>query len=96
MSRDNNNLLILLILEKDREEFKQGAVAQRLREDYLEQKGRLRKAVASSYSGHGDLIDLRCKDHKDSITCLCLTNDGKFLYSGSKDGSLVKCMLTTH
>lgn len=76
--------------EKDRAEFEEGAVAQRLREEYLEQKGRLRKTVASNYIGHKELTLLRCKEHKGPITCICLSNDGSILYSGSKDGSLVK------
>lgn len=43
---------------------------------------------------HKELILLRCKEHKLSITCICLSNDGNILYSGSKDGSLVKCKFT--
>lgn len=57
----------------------------------MEEKGKLRKQIASNYTGHGELIDLRCKDHKNSITCLCLSSNGKLLYSGSKDGTIVKC-----
>ncbi|XP_012055055.1 PREDICTED: U3 small nucleolar RNA-interacting protein 2 [Atta cephalotes] len=76
--------------EKDRAEFEEGAVAQRLREEYLEEKGRLKKNVAIYYTGHDHLITLRCKEHKASITCICLSSDGSILYTGSKDGSLVK------
>ncbi|XP_072754920.1 U3 small nucleolar RNA-interacting protein 2 [Anoplolepis gracilipes] len=76
--------------ERDRAEFEEGAVAQRLREEYLEQKGRLKKTVASNYIGHKELILLRCKEHIGPITCICLSSDGSTLYSGSKDGSLVK------
>ncbi|KAL0107025.1 hypothetical protein PUN28_015525 [Cardiocondyla obscurior] len=76
--------------EKDRAEFEEGAVARRLREEYLEEKGRLRKYVAVNYVGHKELITLRCKEHKSSITCICLSSDGNILYSGSKDGSLIK------
>ncbi|XP_026825161.1 U3 small nucleolar RNA-interacting protein 2 isoform X2 [Ooceraea biroi] len=79
--------------EKDRAEFEENAVAKRLREEYLEEKGRLRKTIAINYVGHGELISLRCKEHKGSITCLCLSSDGSVLYSGSKDGSLVKWSL---
>ncbi|XP_015609641.1 U3 small nucleolar RNA-interacting protein 2 isoform X2 [Cephus cinctus] len=76
--------------EKDRAEFEEGAVSRRLQEEYLEEKGRLRKTVASNYVGHKEPIVLKCKDHKDSITCLCLSSNGTFIYSGSKNGSLVK------
>ncbi|XP_011647664.1 U3 small nucleolar RNA-interacting protein 2 [Pogonomyrmex barbatus] len=76
--------------EKDRAEFEEGAVARRLREEYLEEKGRLRKTIAINYVGHNELIILKCKEHKSSITCICLSSNGNILYSGSKDGSLVK------
>lgn len=85
---------IFNITEKDRKEFEEGAVARRLREEYLEEKGRLRKTVAINYVGHNEFIILRCKEHKLSITCICLSSDGNILYSGSKDGSLVKCKFT--
>lgn len=67
------------------------AVTKRLQDEFLETKGRLRKTLASSYSGHGEIVSLSRKHHRDSITCLCVSNDGNFLYSGSKDGALVKC-----
>ncbi|XP_025990665.1 U3 small nucleolar RNA-interacting protein 2 [Solenopsis invicta] len=76
--------------EKDRAEFEEGAVARRLRDEYLEEKGRLRKTIAANYVGHDEFIILKCKEHKSSITCICLSSDGNILYSGSKDGSLVK------
>ncbi|KOC67510.1 U3 small nucleolar RNA-interacting protein 2 [Habropoda laboriosa] len=79
--------------EKNRAEFEEGAVTKRLHEEYLEEKGRLRKTVASNYINHDEPIVLRCKEHKSSVTCLCLSSNGKFLYSGSKDGSLVKWSL---
>ncbi|XP_011876149.1 PREDICTED: U3 small nucleolar RNA-interacting protein 2 [Vollenhovia emeryi] len=80
--------------EKDRAEFEAGAVTRRLREEYLEEKGRLRKTIAINYVGHNEFITLRCKEHKSSITCICLSSDGNILYSGSKDGSLVKWSVT--
>ncbi|XP_015122439.1 U3 small nucleolar RNA-interacting protein 2 [Diachasma alloeum] len=76
--------------ERDRTEFEEGAVSRRLQEEYLEEKGKLRKIVASTYTGHGEFVELRCKDHRDSITCLCISSNGKYLFSGSKDGSIVK------
>lgn len=82
------------ILEKDRAEFEEGAIARRLREEYLEEKGRLKKTIALNYVDYNELMTLRCKEHKSSITCICLSSDGNILYSGSKDGSLVKCKFT--
>ncbi|XP_014214805.1 U3 small nucleolar RNA-interacting protein 2 [Copidosoma floridanum] len=80
--------------ERDRKEFEEGAIEKRLKEEYLEEKGRLRKVVANTYMGHGEPQILKCKDHKNSVTCVCLSNDGQFLFSGSKDGSLVKWSLS--
>ncbi|XP_014486859.1 PREDICTED: U3 small nucleolar RNA-interacting protein 2 isoform X2 [Dinoponera quadriceps] len=82
--------------EKDREEYEEGAVSRRLREEYLEEKGRLRKTIAANYVGHKDLISLKCKQHKLPITCICLSTDGSVLYSGAKDGSIVKWSLKTN
>ncbi|XP_020709446.2 U3 small nucleolar RNA-interacting protein 2 isoform X2 [Athalia rosae] len=79
--------------EKDRAEFEEGVVTKRLQDEYLEEKGRLRKTVANNYTGHAEPFLLRCKDQKSSITCLCLSSDGKFAYSGSKDGTVVKWSL---
>ncbi|KAF7391129.1 hypothetical protein HZH66_009609 [Vespula vulgaris] len=79
--------------EKDRAEFEEGAVAKRLKDEYLEEKGCLRKIIAAHYIAHKDPIMLRCNAHKDSITCLCLSSKGNILYSSSKDGSLVKWSL---
>ncbi|KAJ8665891.1 hypothetical protein QAD02_007553, partial [Eretmocerus hayati] len=61
-----------------------------LEEDYLEGRGKFRRNVASHYLGHGEISHLLCRDHKRSVTCTCLTNDGQYLFSGSKDGSIVK------
>ncbi|XP_043484115.1 U3 small nucleolar RNA-interacting protein 2-like isoform X2 [Leptopilina heterotoma] len=79
--------------EKDREDFEKGGIARRLHEEYLEEKGRLKRTVASNYTGHGETIILKCKYHRETITCLCLSSDGKFLFSGSKDGTIVKWCL---
>ena len=87
----NSLIHSVCMLEKDRADFEKGAIARRLHEEYLDEKGRLRKVVADTYTGHEEPIVLKCKHHRESITCLCLSSDGKFLYSGSKDGSIVKC-----
>ncbi|KAL7303391.1 hypothetical protein TKK_0004576 [Trichogramma kaykai] len=82
--------------EQDRLEFDRGAIDKRLHEEYLEEKGRLRKNVADSYTGHEEIKVLKCKDHRDPITCCCLTSDGQTIFSGSKDGSIVKWSVSTH
>lgn len=87
----------LKAIEKEEERRFEGddVVAKRLKEDYLKQTGRLRTTVADKYSG----VDLervkvfKCKDHNSSVTCLCLSSDGKFAFSGSKDAGIVKWSL---
>lgn len=88
-----SNIQFFMNIEKERAEFEEGAVTRRLHEEYLEERGRLRKTIASNYVNYNEPIFLKCKEHKSSITCLCLSSNGKFIYSGSKDGGLVKCML---
>lgn len=83
-------------IEKDKAEFDEGAISKRLREEYLEDKGKLRKTIADNYTGYDNFIYLKCKDHKQSITSICISNDGKYLFSGSKDGSIVKWSLNNN
>jgi len=70
-------------------------IAHRLKEDYLEQSGKLRKTVADSYVGFDSngMQFLRCKEHKLAVTCLVVSSDNKYIYSGSKDCGIVKWSL---
>ncbi|PSN50565.1 hypothetical protein C0J52_14763 [Blattella germanica] len=70
-------------------------IAHRLKEDYLEQTGKLRRKVADDYVGYDSesIQLLRCKDHKLPITCLVVSADNKFVYSASKDCGIVKWSL---
>lgn len=72
------------------EEVDKDVIARRLKEDFLEQTGRLRKTVADSYAGHGEFVSLQCKEHSRSITCLVLSSDSRYLYSASEDFNIVK------
>lgn len=67
------------------------AVSRRLKEDYLKETGRLRLSVADSYSSVDDTNAsiLKCRE-QTSITCLCITSDDKYIFSGSKNGVVVK------
>ncbi|XP_055642423.1 U3 small nucleolar RNA-interacting protein 2 [Toxorhynchites rutilus septentrionalis] len=68
------------------------SVAAALREDYLDSIGKLYRAVAESYKGY-DLeasITLRFKQQRLSPTCLCLSDDDKFLYVANKNGIVVR------
>lgn len=91
-----SSLLWIKYLETQRleanEEIDDGLISKRLREDYLKQVGKFRSTVADDCKVDTEnLTVLRCKDHKTTVTCLCTSNDGKFVYSGSKNGGVVKC-----
>lgn len=68
------------------------AIRTRLREDVLEASGKLRKKVADSYlePEAGDLKVLRSKKQRLSVTCIAVSTDEKYVFSGSKDATLVK------
>lgn len=70
-------------------------ISKRLKEDYLKQTGRLRTVVADIYSGvdvEGCCV-LKCRDYRESVTCLCVTSDSKFVFSGTKNAAIVKWSL---
>ncbi|CAB3368616.1 Hypothetical predicted protein [Cloeon dipterum] len=72
------------------------AIGKRIKDDLLEQAGKLRKNIADLYVGYNEegIKKLRCKEHNSAITALSLSQDGNFLYSASKDCSIVKWSLT--
>lgn len=70
-------------------------ISKRLKEDYLKQAGKFKSFVADKYSGVDweSVSVLKCRDHRGSVTCLCATSDNKYVFSGSKDGGIVKWSL---
>ncbi|KAI5607086.1 U3 small nucleolar RNA-interacting protein 2 isoform X1 [Silurus asotus] len=91
--------LAKLYLEQLREEeekkaedevFESDLVAGRLREDVLEQKGKLQRLIANELKAPdpGEIRLLR--GHKLSVTCLVITPDEKHIFSASKDCSIIK------
>lgn len=73
----------------------QDIISQRLKEDYLRQTGRLKTNVAELYKG-ADLENakiLKCKKLRNAVTCMCVTDDNTWLFTGSKCGTLVKWSL---
>lgn len=78
-------------LKHESEDSDGASVAKILKEDYLKSTGSLKSLVASRYTGAdvNNIKVMRSKDHRSCITCFCLTT--QFIYSGSKDGSIVKC-----
>jgi len=89
-------LKILFFTEQERAESKdidKDAIGKRIKEDLLEQAGKLRKQVADLYVGcdEENIKQLKCKEHNSAITALAVSQNGLFLYSASKDCSIVKC-----
>eukprot|EP00095_Tigriopus_kingsejongensis_P006010 maker-scaffold245_size240363-snap-gene-1.25 protein:Tk06010 transcript:maker-scaffold245_size240363-snap-gene-1.25-mRNA-1 annotation:"u3 small nucleolar rna-interacting protein 2" len=73
------------------------AVNLRLRDDNLEEAGKLKREVADRYEPiPTDRIRyLRDKHHKLAITCLVTSSDGRHLFTASKDSSVLKWDLAT-
>ncbi|XP_065165035.1 U3 small nucleolar RNA-interacting protein 2-like [Atheta coriaria] len=82
--------------EQDEQDDHDRKIQQRLFYDHLKQTGRFRSSVADQYKSHSKISFLKAKEHKSTITCVCVSSDDKYLYSGSKDGGIVKWSLETH
>ncbi|KAF5302273.1 hypothetical protein FQA39_LY10312 [Lamprigera yunnana] len=81
---------------EQKEEYLNGEViSERLKLDYLKQVGKLKVLVADEYIGADvdNIKVLNTKEHKKTITCLCLSSNNEYMYTGSKDGSIVKWSL---
>ncbi|XP_022915321.2 U3 small nucleolar RNA-interacting protein 2 [Onthophagus taurus] len=78
--------------EEQHDDLTSNEINKRLRTDYLKQSGKLRTTIADKYQGFNseNIKILRCKDHKNCITSTFITAGNEFIFSGSKDGSIVK------
>lgn len=81
--------------EAKRHELKQiddDAIGKRLQRDYLENKGKLRVEIADNYVAPTDpnIRLIRVREHQLSITCVCLSSNSQFAFTGSKCSSIVK------
>ena len=91
-------LILNFFTERERTEeaeIDKSVIAHRLKEDLLEQTGKLRRTVADLYESPDPtkIKHLSCKDHKLPITCVVVSPDCQALYSASKDCSIVKWSL---
>nr|XP_028574561.1 U3 small nucleolar RNA-interacting protein 2 [Podarcis muralis] len=77
--------------EKAEEEaFEKDLVAGRLKEDVLEQKGKLQRQIAKILQPP-DASEIRVlRGHQLPITCLVITPDDKYIFSAAKDCSIIK------
>lgn len=83
------------IEEKSRAEDKEmleNNVSQRLTDEYLDSIGKLRRKIADDYIGfdENNIQRVKHKLHQLPITCVCLTADNKFLFTGNKSAIVLK------
>lgn len=81
--------------EKSRAEDKElleNNVSQRLTDEYLDSIGKLRRKIADDYIGFDEknIQNVKHKLHHLPITCVCLTADNKFLFTGNKSAIVLK------
>lgn len=77
-------------LEDDDDEQVNKNVLKRLKDDVLDQKGQLRTKVAHNLSLPTDIVELRNRNHTRAITCIVVSPDDKYVYSASKDFSIIQ------
>lgn len=65
-------------------------IGERLKEDLLEQTGRLQKRIAHLYTAPDPSAVRFFKSHQLPLTCVAMTMDEKYVYSGSKDCTVTK------
>lgn len=74
------------------QELLENNVSQRLANEYLDSVGKLRRRVADEYTGYdaAHLRRVKHKLHELPITCVCLSADNKFLFTGNKSAIIIK------
>ncbi|XP_050299763.1 U3 small nucleolar RNA-interacting protein 2 [Anthonomus grandis grandis] len=79
----------------EKEEIHQSVISKRLKEDYLKETGKLRLVVADKYRevDTSQIKILKCKQQRNTLTCLCISNDSDYVFTGSKDGIVAKYSL---
>ncbi|KAJ1861363.1 pre-rRNA processing protein [Coemansia sp. RSA 2703] len=79
--------------EYDAAQIDRDLVAERLMTDALERTGKWSRRIADMFAYDIDEVKhmrVLKNGHRLPVTCVALTPDGRFVYSGSKDGSLIK------
>lgn len=74
------------------QELLENNVSQRLADEYLDSIGKLRRKVADDYTGFDqtNILQVKHKLHQLPVTCVCLTADNKFLFTGNKSAIVLK------
>ncbi|XP_056590941.1 U3 small nucleolar RNA-interacting protein 2 [Triplophysa dalaica] len=74
----------------EEESFDADLIAERLQDDVLEQKGKLQRLIAKELIAPKPEEIRLLRGHKLSVTCLVITPDEKYIFSASKDCSIIK------
>lgn len=75
---------------EDEEDINRDIVSHRLKQDILEQTGRLQRQVADNYL-EPTLEDMTVlRGHQLSVTCVVISPDSRHIFTGSKDCSIIK------
>lgn len=74
------------------QELLENNVSQRLTDEYLDSIGKLRRKIADDYKGvdEKNIVQVKHKLHQLPVTCVCLTSDNKFLFTGNKSAIVLK------
>ncbi|KAG8216000.1 WD40-repeat-containing domain protein [Butyriboletus roseoflavus] len=80
--------------EFDAAEVDKELISARLRQDVLENSGKLHLFIADAYN-FTSISRLRCRGHRLSVTSAVATEDAKYLFTASKDGTINKWDLRT-
>lgn len=72
-------------------ELSEDVIGKRLHKDYLEQKGKLHVDLADRLlaPSEDDIKLIRVKEQRLSLTCVCVSNDSQYVFTGSKDSAIV-------
>lgn len=67
-------------------------VSRKLKLEFLESIGKLKKYLADNITGYDDenIVTLKHKLISQPVTCICLTSNDNILFSGSKSGKVLK------
>ncbi|NWX77445.1 U3IP2 protein, partial [Alca torda] len=77
--------------EEEEAAYPADLIGDRLREDVLEQKGQLQRLVAKDVQPPDPASIRVLRGHQLPVTCLVISPDDRFIFSASKDGTIIKC-----
>ena len=83
-------------LKANDEELDNDAINVKLKEDVLKKLGTLHVQLADSIDGvHDELIKVLKNGHRKTVTCCVVSSDNQFVWSVTKDSSIIKWSVET-